>query len=139
MTLKNNLPNLFFLGYDKVMGKILIIEDDSLIAKVFSTRLESDGHEVFTAEDGNVGLLLAKKEIPDVLLLDLMMPKVSGLEVLEQLKKDPRTQKIPVLVYSNLGREKEISQAKALGASEFITKADSTPQQVVEKIESYLK
>jgi len=121
------------------MAKILIIEDDSLIAKVFSTRLERDGHGVFTAEDGNSGLLLAKKEIPDVILLDLMMPKVSGLEVLGQLKKDPRTQKIPVLVYSNLGREEEISKAKTLGAAEFITKADSTPQQVVEKIESYLK
>ena len=120
------------------MGKVLIIEDDSLIVKVFSTRLKSDGHQVFSAEDGDAGLALAKKELPQVILLDLMMPKVSGLEVLSELKKDPATVKIPVLVYSNLGREKEIEKAKALGVAAFITKADSIPQQVVAKIESYL-
>jgi CheY-like chemotaxis protein len=121
------------------MGRILIIEDDSLIVKVFSTRFKSDGHQVLTAEDGSQGLELAKKEIPQVILLDLMMPKISGLEVLAELKKNPKTAKIPVLVYSNLGKEKEISQARALGAAGFITKADSSPQQVVAKVESYLK
>lgn len=121
------------------MGKVLIVEDDSLIAKVFSTRLKSAGHLVFNAEDGSQGLLLAKKELPDVILLDLMMPKMSGLEMLAELKKNSQTAKIPILIYSNLSREKEISQAKSLGVADFITKADSTPQQVVEKIESYLK
>ena len=121
------------------MGKVLIIEDDALIVKVFSTRLKSGGHNIFTAEDGEAGLELAKKVIPDVILLDLMLPKLSGLEVLAELKKSPETAKISVLVYSNLGRDKEIQEAKNLGAREFITKADSTPQQVVAKIESYLK
>ena len=121
------------------MGKVLIVEDDSLIVKVYSTRLKSSGHNVFTAEDGEVGLELAKKIIPDVILLDLMLPKLSGLEVLAELKKNPKTSKLPILVYSNLGREKEIQEAKNLGAAEFITKADSTPQQVVAKIEAYLK
>lgn len=121
------------------MGKVLIIEDDSLIVKVFSTRLKADGHQVFSAEDGDAGLALAKKELPQVILLDLMMPKVSGLEVLSELKKNPQTAKIPILVYTNLGREKEIEKAKSLGVTAFITKADSTPQQVVEKIEAYLK
>jgi CheY-like chemotaxis protein len=121
------------------MGKVLIVEDDSLIVKVFSTRLKTDGHQVFTAEDGDLGLQIAKKELPQVILLDLMMPKVSGLEVLTELKKDPRTAKIPVLVYSNLSREKEVAKAKNLGVTDFITKADSTPQQVVAQIEKYLR
>ena len=106
------------------MGKVLIIEDDSLIIKVYSTRLKSSGHNVFTAGDGEAGLELARKIIPDVVLLDLMLPKLSGLEVLAELKKDPKTSKFPVIVYSNLGRDKEIQKAKNLGAAEFITKAD---------------
>ncbi|PIS09008.1 response regulator [Candidatus Beckwithbacteria bacterium CG10_big_fil_rev_8_21_14_0_10_34_10] len=121
------------------MGKILIVEDDSLIVKVYSTRLKADGHQVLTAFDGEIGLALAKKEKPEVILLDIMMPKVSGLEVLAELKKDSSTAKIPVILYSNLGREEEISKAKKLGAAVFLTKADYTPQQVVAKIESYLK
>ena len=121
------------------MGKVLIVEDDALIVKVYSTRLKSSGHNVFTAEDGEMGLELARKIIPDVVLLDLMLPKLSGLEVLTELKKDPKTSKFPIIVYSNLGRDKEIQKAKNLGAVEFITKADSTPQQVVAKIEAYLK
>jgi len=121
------------------MGKVLIIEDDSLIIKVFSTRLKSGGHQVLSAEDGQAGLALAKKEMPNVILLDLMLPKISGLEILAELKKNPQTAKTAIFVYSNLGREEEIQKAKALGVTEFITKADSTPQQVVAKIEAYLK
>jgi len=120
------------------VGKVLIIEDDALIIKVFSTRLKSGGHQVFSAEDGGTGLELAKKEIPDVILLDLMLPKISGLEVLAELKKNPETAKILIFVYTNLSTEKEIKEAKALGITEFITKADSTPQQVITKIEAYL-
>lgn len=121
------------------MGKVLIIEDDPLITKVYSTRLTSDGHQVFIAKDGKEGLELVRKEIPNVIVLDIMMPKVSGLEVLEELKKSPATAKIPVIVYTNLAREDEIKEAKRLGATEFIAKVSLTPQQVVAKIESYLK
>lgn len=120
------------------MGKVLIIEDDSLIVKVYSTRLKADGHQVFSAGDGEEGLALAKKEVPGVILLDIMMPKISGLEVLAELKKSPATAKIPVLVYSNLAKEEEVTKAKSLGAREFIVKADLTPHQVVAKLESYL-
>ena len=117
----------------------MIVEDDPLLTKVYSTRLKADGHQVLTASDGEKGLALAKKELPQVILLDIMMPKVSGLEVLGSLKKTPQTAEIPVLVYSNLGKEEKIAEAKKLGAAEFITKADFTPQQVVGKIEEYLK
>ena len=121
------------------MGKVLIIEDDALIVKVYSTRLKADGHQVFTASDGQAGLELARKELPAVILLDIMMPKISGLDVLAELKKTPATAKIPVLVYSNLAQQEEMQKAKKLGATEFIPKAALGPQQVVAKIESYLK
>ncbi len=121
------------------MGKVLIIEDDSLLVQVYSTRLKADGHEVFSADNGEDGLILAKKQIPQVILLDIMMPKMSGMEVLSELKKNPATAKIPVLVYSNLGNEEEIKKAKKIGATEFIIKAGLSPQAVVAKIENYLK
>lgn len=121
------------------MGKVLIVEDDSLIGKVYSTRLSKDGHKVFLAEDGAIGLALAKKEKPQVILLDIMMPKISGLDVLAELKKDPNTKNITILVYSNLANEQQIAKAKSLGAKEFISKSSLGPQQVVAKIESYLK
>lgn len=121
------------------MGKILIVEDDPLIGKVYATRLSADKHQVILADNGESGLKAAKENLPDVIILDIMMPKMSGLEVLAELKKFPGTAKIPVIVYSNLARENEIAQAKKLGAIEFLAKANLTPQQLVNKIESYIK
>jgi CheY-like chemotaxis protein len=121
------------------MGKVLIVEDDPLIAKVYSTRLTADKHEVFIANNGEDGLKTAREKIPDLIVLDIMMPKMSGLEVLAELKKVHDTAKIPVLVYSNLARDEEIQEAKKLGATEFIAKVNLTSQQLVTKIEGYLK
>lgn len=121
------------------MGKILIVEDDPLIGKVYATRLAADKHQVLLATDGENGLKSAKENLPDVIVLDIMMPKMSGLEVLADLKKNPATAKIPVIVYSNLAHDEEIAQAKKLGANEFLAKANLTPQQLVNKIESYIK
>ncbi|MFC1711706.1 PleD family two-component system response regulator [Patescibacteria group bacterium] len=120
------------------MGKVLIIEDDALIAKVYKTRLEKDGHTVITADDGEKGLQAVKNEAPEVILLDIMMPKISGLDLLEQLKSNTATAKIPVLVYSNLARLEEVEKAKKLGAEEFLSKSSLSPQQVVAKIEKFL-
>lgn len=121
------------------MGKVLIIEDDNLIAKIYSTRLSQDGYEVKVADNGKDGLGLIKTFKPNVVLLDIMIPKISGLEILKIIKKDAHTKNIPIIVYSNLGKDDGIKQAKALGASEYIIKANLTPHQVVEKIKSYLK
>ncbi|OGD53274.1 hypothetical protein A3J78_00940 [Candidatus Beckwithbacteria bacterium RBG_13_35_6] len=120
------------------MGKVLIIEDDPLINKIYKTRLSKDGHQVELADNGKDGLVLALKIKPDVVLLDIMLPQVSGLDVLKELKKTPSTAKIPVIVYSNLSKEEEINKAKKLGASEYIIKANMSPHQLVAKIEKYL-
>jgi len=127
-----------FLRYHINMGNILIVEDDALLVKVYSTRLKADGHKVFTADNGLEGLEKAQENIPDVILLDIMMPKMSGLDVLKKLKENTETANIPVLVYSNLAKDEEIAEARKLGAEEFLTKANCTPQEVVAKIEEYL-
>ncbi len=120
------------------MAKILFIEDDPLILKIYSTRLAADGHEVITAGDGEAGLESAKQHLPDLIVLDIMMPKMDGFTVLAELKKIPELREKPVLVYSNLGREDEMRKAKEMGATESIIKANISPTEMVEKIKGYL-
>ncbi|MFC1647274.1 PleD family two-component system response regulator [Patescibacteria group bacterium] len=120
------------------MAKILFIEDDPLINKIYSTRLKADGHEVFSAENGEDGLAKANDIVPDVIVLDVMMPRVDGFAVLEKLRQDPRFKEKPVLMYSNLNNEEEINRAKQMGVTEFLVKADLSPTQMVAKIKQYI-
>jgi DNA-binding response OmpR family regulator len=120
------------------MAKILIVEDDSLIVKIYSTRLKADGFTVVSADNGEDGLAMAVKEIPDFILLDVMMPKMDGFNVLGQLRANPALSKVPIIVYSNLAQESEMQKAKDLGATEFIVKANISPTELVGKIKSYL-
>ena len=120
------------------MAKILFIEDDPLIVKIYTTRLTADGYQVFSAENGEEGLKVAEKEIPDIIILDVMMPKIDGFGVLEKLRAHEQLKSKPVLVYSNLGQDEEIERAKKMGATEFIVKANLSPTEMVEKIKQYL-
>lgn len=120
------------------MAKILLVEDDSLIVKIYSTRLKADGFEVVSADNGEDGLAIATKEIPDFILLDVMMPKMDGFNVLQQLRANPALANTPIIVYSNLAQESEMQKAKDLGATEFIVKANISPTELVGKIKSYL-
>ncbi len=120
------------------MAKILLVEDDPLILKIFTTRLNADGYTVITAENGQEGLDKAFGEKPDVIVLDIMMPKVDGFGVLEKLRNSEPTQQIPILVYSNLWQEEEVARAKQMGATEFIVKANISPTEMVNKIKQYL-
>jgi len=121
------------------MAKILLIEDDSLIVKIYSTRLKADGYTIISADNGEDGLSIAEKELPDFILLDVMMPKVDGFTVLQELRKNPSFEKTPIIVYSNLGQESEMQKAVSLGATEFIVKANISPTELVAKIKSYVK
>jgi len=121
------------------MAKILFIEDDPLIVKIYTTRLTADGYEVLSADNGEQGLKIAQENVPNLIVLDIMMPKMDGFGVLTQLKADERTKYIPIIVYSNLAQEEEIARAKFLGANEFIVKANLSPTEMVEKIKSYLQ
>jgi len=117
---------------------ILIIEDDPLLIKMYKAKLVSEGFEVLTAGDGQAGLDLALSKTPDGIILDVMMPKLSGLDMLRQLSQDPKGSKIPVIVLSNLSQSDEAQQAKTLGAKAFLVKANFTPKQVIERVKQYL-
>ena len=120
------------------MAKILIVEDDPLIVKIYTTRLSADGHTVISADNGADGVTKALESVPDVVLLDIMMPKLDGFGFMQAVRKDPKTAHIPLLVYSNLSNDDEIKRAKDSGATEFLMKTNLTPNQVVEKIKQYL-
>lgn len=120
------------------MAKILIVEDEEALLLMLAERLEREGYEPKTAKDGEEGLLKMKEERPDLVLLDIVMPKIGGLEVLEAMQKDPELQKIPVIIISNSGQQVEIARAKSLGAKDYLVKAEFDPEEVVVKVSKAL-
>lgn len=115
---------------------ILLIEDDAFFQKFYSVKLKEKQFEVDVAEDGEVGLLKIAQRKPDLILLDLIMPKKDGFEVLEALAKDPNLKTIPVLIFSTLGQEKDIQRAKALGARDVANKSFFDFDTLIAKINS---
>ena len=118
--------------------KILLVEDDTTLAEMYSLKFKTEGFDLSQATDGLTGLELAKKELPDIILLDIMMPRMDGYAVLTELKKDSKTSNIPILMLSNLGQKSDVEKGKVLGAKDYIVKASMTPAQVVEKVKKYL-
>jgi len=118
--------------------KVLIVEDDPLIVKMYNAKFLHEGFTVLTAEDGMTGLELALKEVPDFMVLDIMMPRLSGIDLLEKLRTDTNGKNIPVLVLTNLSEKDEQQRALELGAKEYLLKANLTPGEVVMKIKKYL-
>jgi two-component system, OmpR family, response regulator MtrA len=107
-------------------ARILLIEDDRYLRKSAEASLRRRGFTVFTAGDGEEGVRIAREACPHLVLLDLIMPKLQGFEVLRMLKEDPVTAGIPVLVLSNLGQASDIAQAREAGAVGYLVKADIT-------------
>ncbi|MGD8373374.1 MAG: response regulator [Candidatus Woesebacteria bacterium] len=116
------------------MTRIAIIEDDPVISQMYRMKFEAEGFEVQIAENGELGVALVEKILPDVILLDLRMPKMSGAEALALIRKQPWGRDIPVLVLTNLGEEEAPSSLDGLHVQSYIVKADLTPSQVVKKI-----
>jgi len=119
--------------------KILIIEDDRYINKMYQLKLSLEGYDVQVAENGRIGSDLAKTFLPNVILLDILMPEMDGFETLKVLKDDAKTKDIPVLIMSNLGQEDHIEKGKRLGAIGYIVKTQYTPSKVVETIKDVLE
>lgn len=119
--------------------KILIVEDDEFLRSLEAKRLEKEGYIVLAATDGATGLKMASEEAPAVILLDLLLPGLSGYEVLEKLRADDKTKETPIVVFSNLGQKEDVEKAKGLGATDFLIKANFTLDDVVDKIQQYLK
>jgi len=118
--------------------KILVVEDDFFLIKIFQTKLSEIGYEVKVAADGVLALDILKKFIPDIILLDLVMPRKDGFEVLEDLHKDSKLKKIPVIVLTNLGQESDIERVKKYGVKDYLVKSDVPIQDVVKKIKQYI-
>jgi DNA-binding response OmpR family regulator len=119
--------------------KILFIEDESALQETFGALLAGEGYEVIRALDGQSGLRLAKSEKPDLILLDLILPKMNGFEALEGIKKDDETKDIPVIILTNLESAGDVQKAIEFGAKDYLIKANYKMKEVLEKIKSALK
>lgn len=123
----------------KTNHKILLIEDDPMLSSMYKTKLESEGFIVIVADNGVDGIKAAKKENPDLIMLDVIMPQLDGFSVLEVLKKDKATKNIPVVMLTNLGTEEDREKGKKLGAIDYFVKASLTPTEFSDKVKKYLK
>ncbi len=120
------------------MAKIAIIEDDQAISQMYRIKFESEGYDVDTAENGKLGLELCEKMKPDIVLLDLMMPEMTGGEMLELMRKTDWGAKTRVVILTNMGEQEIPADVKKLGVSSVILKADMTPRQVAELVKKQL-
>ena len=119
-------------------NKILLVDDDPLIVQTYQTEFELSNFEVFKANDGQTGFNLAKEKKPDVILLDILMPMMSGIDVLKKIKADPEVSGIPVFILTNIGQEEAIEEALNGGARDFILKYRFSPAEVVTKVREAL-
>ena len=120
------------------MRKILFIEDEAALQKTLWDVLRQENYEIVSAVDGKVGLRLALSEKPDLILLDLILPELNGLEVLKNLKANENTRNIPVIILTNLGDLENIEKALELGATTYLVKADHTLEEVINKVKNAL-
>lgn len=118
--------------------KILLVEDDPFLLSMYNTKFELENFKVVTADDGEKGLKLALKEVPDVILLDIMLPKMDGFEVLKALRADKKTNRIPVILLTNLSQKEKVKEGLSLGADDYLIKAHFMPSEVVEKIKKLI-
>lgn len=118
-------------GYQK---RILLAEDDIFVRDMYSVRLKKDGYEVKTVKDGRQALEWLSHNTPDIILLDIMMPFMDGLEVLAEIQKNENLNTIPVIMLTNLSEGEDIRKALTLGASDYIIKSHFTPSEIVSKV-----
>lgn len=119
--------------------RILLVEDDRFLRRACEASLRQRGFTVIAAADGEEGLRQARAEHPDLILLDLLMPKLAGVEVLRALKADPETKAIPVLILSNSSREQDVSEVISLGAVDYWVKADLSLKELGDRVARLLE
>jgi DNA-binding response OmpR family regulator len=118
--------------------KILFIEDDTFLLGLAATKLEKEGFEVRTAETGQQGITIMDMEKVDMLLLDLMLPDISGFEILDSIKQQDTKKDMPVIIFSNLSEDENIKKGLELGAIDYMVKSNFTLEELVEKIKKTL-
>jgi len=119
--------------------KILIIEDDRFLRELMTRKLSQEGFNVIEAVDGEEGFRKIKEENPALVLLDLILPKMDGFQVLSKIKEDERLCSIPVIILSNLGEKESIEKGIKLGVADYLIKVQHTPNEIVERIKQNLK
>ena len=121
------------------MKKILVIEDDKFLRELICQKILKEGYDVSEAVDGEKGIEAVKKEKPDLVLLDLILPGIDGFEVLARIKADPSIAEVPVIILSNLGQKDDIEKGLKMGAMDYMIKAHFTPGEILSKVNSILK
>ena len=116
--------------------KVTIIEDDHFLSSLMKARLEKEGFTVSQAFDGEEAIQLLKQELPSLIILDLIMPKVTGFEVLQMISITPQLDKVPVVILSNLAQDSDIQKAQELGAKEYFVKVKVSIDDLVQKIKT---
>jgi len=118
---------------------IMLVEDDSFISGMYRTKLTNLGYEVIFFDNGeSAWQRLQEDPLPDLVLLDIVLPERDGFEILELLRKEERTKKLPVILLTNLGQKPDVERGISLGANDYIIKAHFTPTEVVEKVQKVL-
>lgn len=123
---------------DEKKTTVLIIEDEKMLAEMYVTKFSMEGFSVTQANDGASGLEKARKEKPNIILLDIIMPKLDGFAVLKQLRSDAAFKKTQIVLLTNLGQEDDVKKGKELGANDYFVKANHTPADVVVKVKELL-
>lgn len=118
---------------------ILLVEDDAFVSDIYQTRLEQEGYKMTLAENGIEAMKRIEEEVPDLILLDIIMPYMDGIEVLKKLKANDAWKKIPVIILTNLSQKEEVEEGLELGADDYLIKSHFTPSEVVEKVKTHLK
>lgn len=121
------------------MAKVLIVEDDVFMARMYLKIFSHENFEVVMASNGEDGLNKAREIKPDIMLLDIMMPKMNGFQVLETMKKEPALMNIPIIMLSNLAGDQDIEEAKNKGATDYIVKSNYTPHQIIGMVNKVLE
>ncbi len=119
--------------------KVLLVEDDTFLAGMYVTKLTLEGFAVALASDGEQGLTVYKKEHPQIVLLDIVLPKMSGFDVLKEIRKDPKAKDAKVILLTNLGQREDVTRGLSLGADDYLIKAHFMPSEVVDKIKKLVK
>ncbi len=120
------------------MAKILLVEDEELVRRMYRKKLELENFDVETAADGEEGLAKVREFKPDLVLLDIVMPKLNGIEVLKSIKADLKLKGIPVVMLTNISGSIRIQECLKAGAMGYIIKSDDTPSQLVQKVKIFL-
>ena len=117
---------------------VLVVEDDNFLANIYKTKFEMEGFKVSVSENGEIALTDIKRKKPDIILLDILLPKMDGYTVLENFKKDPELKQIPVIMLTNLGQKDDVEKGLSMGAVDYLIKAHFKPSETVAKVKKAL-